>query len=141
MKIKLIVITLALATMIPGCQKEGSDKNELISVKWFLEEIQYTDTQTKDPVPANLRNMNIVFSDSNWLRAISSCNLIEGPFAISDTDSLEIHAGTTKIYCTDPITRFWDSTYYHNLNMAKNYYLKDRKLYIVTTNNTTLIFK
>jgi heat shock protein HslJ len=134
---KLAIFSLAFVTA--NCKKD--DPKDLISSKWFLEEIQFTKTQTIDQVPENLRNMNLEFSDSNRLHAISSCNAFDGPYYTFGLDSININVGTTLIYCIDPIIRHWDSLYYHQINKASKYFIRDGKLLIQTIDETVLVFK
>jgi heat shock protein HslJ len=138
--VKIILFILVLGLF--GCQKESNSTNkDLISTKWYLQGIQFTDTQTENLVPENLAGMNIVFSDSNKLHAISSCNVFDGNFITSGSNLINIDAATTLIYCTDFNKRLWDSLFYHNLNNSNKYDLKNGILFIQTTKNTVLIFK
>ena len=138
---KIVNLTiLTLAFVITNCKKDDPQK-DLISSKWYLEEIQFTETKTIDQVPENLRNMNIEFSDSNRLHAISSCNVFDGPFYTSGSDSININVGTTKIYCINPIIRYWDSLYYSQINKASKYIIREGKLLIQTNDKTILVFK
>jgi len=140
MKAILKIIPFVLVSVLLGCQKDNPNK-DLRSTKWYLKSILYTDTQVENPVPENFSKMNVVFSDSNKLHAISSCNVFDGDFYTSGSDSLRIMAATTKIYCTEFTRRFWDSLFYHNLNNSSKYSINEGKLSIQTTKNTVLIFK
>ena len=125
-----------------GCQKESksTDKN-FISTKWYLKGIEYVDTRLEVPVPENLVGMNVVFSDSNKIHAVSSCNVFDGNFMTSGSDLINVTAGTTYMYCTDFNRRLWDSLFYHNLNSSYRYNLKNGMLTIQTTKSTVLIFE
>jgi len=142
MKTSVKIITFILMLGLFGCQKEEKSSNkDLISTKWYLQGIQFTDTQTENRVPENLLGMNIVFSDSNRLHAVSSCNVFDGKFLLTRSNLINVEAGTTKIYCTDFDRRLWDSLFYNNLNNSLTYDLKNGILSIQTTKNSVLIFK
>jgi heat shock protein HslJ len=142
MKTLVKIIPFILVLGLLGCQKESKSTNkDLISTKWFLHAIQFTDTQTENLVPENLAGMNIVFSDSNRLHAVSSCNVFDGNFITSGSNLINVTAATTYMYCTDFSRRSWDSLFYHNLNNSLTYELKNGILSIQTTKNTVLIFK
>jgi heat shock protein HslJ len=142
MKTLIKIVPLILVLGLFGCQKDSNNTNKnLISTKWYLHGIQFTDTQTENLVPENLVGMNIVFSDSNRLHAVSSCNVFDGNFITSGSNLINVEAATTKIYCTDFNRRLWDSIFYHNLNNSNKYDLKNGILSIQTTKNTALIFK
>jgi len=140
MKTILRIIPFVLVSVLLGCQKDNLNKN-LNLKKWYLQAIQHTDTQIEDLVPENLKGMNVVFSDSNKLHAVSSCNVFDGDFNTPGSDSINIKVGTTKIYCTDFNKRLWDSLFYHNLNNSSKYSLKEGTLSILTSKNTVMIFK
>jgi heat shock protein HslJ len=140
MKTMLKIIPFVLVSVLLGCQKDSLNK-DLNSTKWYLQAIQHKDTQIEDLVPENLIGMNVVFSDSNKLHAISSCNVFDGDYNTSGSDSISIKVATTKIYCIDLNRRLWDSLFYHNLNNSSKYSLKEGTLSILTTKNTVMIFK
>jgi heat shock protein HslJ len=140
MKTILRINLFILASVLLGCQKDSLNK-DLYSTKWYLQAIQHTDTQIEDLVPENLKGMNVVFSDSNKLHAISSCNSFYGDFNTSGSDSISIKVATTKMYCIDFNRRLWDSLFYHNLNNSSKYSLKEGTLSILTSKNTVMIFK
>jgi heat shock protein HslJ len=140
MKTILKIIPFVLVSVLLGCQKDNLNK-DLNSTKWYLQAIQHTDTQIEDLVPENFNRMNVVFSDSNRLHAISSCNVFDGDFFTTGSDSIHIMVGTTKMYCTDFNRRLWDSLFYHNLNNSSKYSLIEGTLSIQTTKNTVMIFK
>lgn len=136
------ILPFILVLGLFGCQKESNSTNkDLISTKWYLQGIQFTDTQTENLVPENLIGMNIVFNDSNKLHAVSSCNVFDGNFITTGSNLINVDAATTKIYCTDFNTRLWDSLFYYNLNSSNKYELKNGILSIQTSKNTVLIFK
>ena len=138
--IKIVPFILVLGLF--GCQKESKSTNkDLLLTKWYLRGIQFTDTQTENLVPENLVGMNLVFSDSNKLHAVSSCNVFDGDYLLTRSDFIDIKVGTTKMYCTDFDRRLWDSLFYHNLNNSLSYELNNGILFIKTTENTMLIFK
>ena len=139
MKPILKIMLPGLVSVLLSCQKENI-RYDLYSTKWYLQKIQHTDTQIENTVPENLSGMNVVFSDSNTLHAISSCNIFDGNY-ITTGDSIHINAGTTKIYCTDFTIRSWDSLFYHNLINSSKYSIKEGRLSIQTSKNTVLIFK
>jgi heat shock protein HslJ len=142
MKTLVRILPFILVLGLFGCQKESNSTNkDLISTKWYLQGIQYTDTQTENIVPENLVGMNIVFSDSNKVHAVSSCNAFDGDYSLTRSDAINIEVGTTKIYCIDFNRRLWDSLFYHNLNNSLAYSLENGILSIRTTKNTVLIFK
>ena len=134
------IIALILLLSIPGCQKDNLQK-DLKTTTWYLQSINHTDTSTEEMVPENLKGMNVVFSDSNTLHAKSSCNVFDGNFNISGSDSIHIKVGTTYIYCTDLDKRLWDSLFYRSLNNSVKYSLIEGTLSILTSENTILIFK
>jgi heat shock protein HslJ len=135
-------ITFILVFGLFGCQQESnSAKQNLLVTKWYLQGIQYTESQTEDLVPQNLAGMNVVFSESDKIHAIGSCNVFDGDFCTSGSNSITVDVATTKIYCTDINRRLWDSLFYHNLNKSCRYDLKNGTLSIQTTENTVLIFK
>jgi heat shock protein HslJ len=140
MKTILRIILFILVSVLLGCQKDNFNK-DLYSTKWYLKAIQHTDSQIEDLVPENLIGMNVVFSDSSKLHAISSCNVFDGDFITTRSDSIQIKVGTTKMYCTDHNRRLWDSLFYYNLNSSCKYSLKEGTLSILTTKNTVMIFK
>ena len=81
---KIVNLTiLTLAFVITNCKKDDPQK-DLISSKWYLEEIQFTETKTIDQVPGNLRNMNIEFSDSNRLLLSVHATFLMGRFIHPD---------------------------------------------------------
>ena len=141
MKTKIRIISIVLVSILLSCQKDELNK-DLISTKWYLQAIQDTDTQSKEMVPQNLVGMNIVFSDSSKLHAISSCNTFDGDFIVEVSGSIRIsNLGTTYIYCTDSSTRLWESLFFENLKKSSKYTIQDGVLSIQTTNNTIMIFK
>jgi heat shock protein HslJ len=120
-------------------------KNQIAQIKILSQQNgifrEFTDTQTESLVPENLVGMNIVFSDSNKIHAVSSCNAFDGSYRLTRSDFIDIKVGTTYIYCTDFNRRLWDSLFYHNLNNSLAYNLENGILSIETTKNTVLIFK
>ena len=136
-----IIILLILVSGLIGCSKESLNQN-LISTEWYLYEVQYTDTQIEEFVPTDLKGMNIVFSDSNRLHAISSCNVFDGDFDLVGSDSIRVeNLITTLIYCTDSNKRLWESKFYDNLKNSSKYNLKNGTLSIQTSIKTVMVFK
>jgi heat shock protein HslJ len=130
-----------LVSILVGCQKDDQNK-DLISKKWYLQSIKYTDTQSEDIAPENLKGMNVVFSDSNKLHAFSSCNVFDGDFITIPPDILSVtNLGRTLIFCTDSNRMLWESYFFENLKNSINYSLKDGTLSIRTNKNTIMIFK
>jgi heat shock protein HslJ len=135
------IFVLVVVSVLLGCQKDNLN-NDLISTKWYLQAIQYTDSQIEDLVPENLIGMNVVFYASNKLHAISSCNTFDGDFITVGQDSISVlNLGSTLIYCTDPDRRLWESLFYNNLKNSRKYSIKNGSLSIQTTKNTVMIFK
>jgi heat shock protein HslJ len=140
MKTILRIIFLVIVLILLGCQKDYLN-HDLISTKWYLQAIQHTDTQIEELVPENLSGMNVVFSDSNKLHGISSCNVFDGDFIAGKQNAISIsNLMTTLMYCTDSNRRRWESLFYDNLTNASKYILENGILSIQTTKNTVMIF-
>ncbi len=137
----IMIVSLIIVTY--SCETDSNyTTNDQIENKWNLLGFLHNDINVEEMIPDNLNGMNIEFSDSNRFHAVSSCNVFDGYYAVSDPDLIEIDSiATTLIYCTNDIIRNWEENYFNNLNNASNYRIRRNRLTIETTSNITIIFE
>jgi heat shock protein HslJ len=114
----------------------------LISTKWILTGIRHTDTNIEELVPANLKFMNVVFNNSNKLHAISSCNVFDGDYLISGSNTIKIdNLCTTKMYCLNENTRLWESIYFDGFKSSDTFDFSGDTLTIIASSKIAMFFK
>lgn len=136
---KILFFTLLLCLL--GCSKNKNSNylNNLTSSKWLFQGIRYSEID--ELIPGNLRGMNVTFSTLNKLHAISSCNVFDGDYKITGSDSIKIeNLATTKIFCADEFTRSWESVYYNGFKNSTYYKFSADTLLIMTSPGVTMIF-
>ena len=142
MKPNVKIIYFFLLISLFGCSKDKSSNLDLTSSKWFFQGIQYSDTKIKELIPDNLKGMNVTFNALNKLHAISSCNVFDGDYTTTVSNSMRIdNLATTKMYCTNDNTRSWESIYYEGFNNSTSYNFSADTLLIMTSSEVTMIFK
>ena len=110
--------------------------------KWILIGLLNIDTQKEDCVPDNLREMNIIFSDSNRFHGSSSCNTFGGYYEIYEPDSIKVeYLSTTLIYCFNDTLSDWEEKYYNGLEHSVKYTINRNILTLKTISDFDLIFK
>jgi heat shock protein HslJ len=153
---KIIKISIILSLIITfSCEKDLKLENEVycqpnldndtiyeIQNKWILAGLLNLDTQREDCVPDNLREMNIIFSDTNRFYGVSSCNTFGGYYEISEHDSIKIYnLWSTLIYCFNDTLSDWELKYYEGLENTVKYKINRDILTLETTSDFNLIFR
>jgi heat shock protein HslJ len=137
---RTLTVLLFLLFALPACNS-GSDSH-LLSTKWTFIGIRHSDTGIMELLPANLKGMNVVFSQDNKLHAHSSCNVFDGNWLASDPNSLKIdNLGTTKMFCPDDSKILWESRYYDGFKSSETFDITGDTLTITTSSKIAMIFK
>lgn len=141
MKIKLLYIILIAA--LSACLKEEPQKSSvnLQSNVWHFKGFNHPLRNMTGDVPGNLKAMDVVFNESGKLHATSSCNVFDGDYTVSGSDSLVVsNLGTTKIYCQDTIVQYWESLYFNGFQNTVKYRILNGSLILTTKYADELIF-
>ncbi len=111
-----------------------------INNKWIFLGMIYNN-QIELCKPENLKEMNIVFGNSNSFSGASACNSISGNYYTSDPDSIRIERLlTTMILCINDTVRDWEEKYCNGLKHATNFNILGNRLKIRTDDNFDLLF-
>jgi heat shock protein HslJ len=138
--VKILYIFILLGLF--GCSKDKSSNLDLTSSKWFFQGIRYSDSNTEELIPDNLKGMDVTFNTLNKLHAKSSCNVFDGDYTTAESNSIKIdNLATTKIYCIDDNTRSWESIYYECFKNSTSFEFSADTLFILTSSGVTMIFK
>jgi len=143
MKNLKIVTIVSMIILVFSCENDLNKATEyLTDNKWIFLGVLHNDTNVEESKPDNLRQMNIVFTNTHRFHAISSCNSFDGYYAVSDPDLIIIDSLVTTLkYCTNDTVRAWEEKYFNELKNAANYNIIGNRLTIETISNMDLIFK
>lgn len=140
-KIPVCIILLCLG----GCQNNGGSSNSadrLTSVKWTFLGIRFTETNETKLLPVDLEGMNVVFNKSNSFHAVSCCNMFDGNFIRSGSNSLKINnLSTTKMFCPEVVIVSWESIYFEGFKFSDSIEIKGDTLKIFTGSKIVMLFK
>lgn len=141
-KLKIVTI-VSMIILAFSCENDLNKSTEyLIDNKWIFLGFLNNETKVDEFKPDNLKEMNIEFSDTNIFHAVSSCNLFDGYYAVSDPDLIIIDSVvTTLMYCANDTVRDWEEKYFSELKNAANYKIIGNRLTIETTSNIDIIFR
>lgn len=141
LKIPICIILLCLA----GCQNKNSSGNSadsLTSSKWSFLGIRNTETNETNLLPLDLAGMNVVFNKSGSLHAVSCCNMFDGNFIKSGTNSLNINnLSMTKMFCPEIAIASWESIYFEGFKNSDSFEIKGDTLLIISTTKIAMLFK
>ena len=143
MKNLKIVTIVSMIILAFSCENDLNKTTEyLTDNKWIFLGVKINDTNVEESKPDNLQEMNIEFSDTNRFHAVSSCNLLNGYYEVTEPNLIMIDSlMATEMYCIDDIVRTWEEKYFNGLKNAANYNIIGNRLTIETISNLDLIFK
>ena len=145
MKIYLKTLFLLLILGFSGCKNGNEAKHSsdtLISTKWILLGLQNTDNKTFEPVPGELKGMNIAFDNLHRFQAASSCNTLYGYYLIQEQNIIKIDSLImTKMFCMDSIQMTWEDRYISVLKSSAGYVITNDTLSISNGSKIDMIFK